>query len=106
MRTTLLCGAAAIALVLGGCSPTGGAAAKPKEDATQFLARAEKESSDFSDYASRTAWVNANFITDDTDWLNSKAGSEGTQLSVRLANETKAYANAQLTEDQKRKMNI
>ena len=45
MRTTLLCGAAAIALALGGCSPTGGGgvAAKPKEDAAAFLSRAEKE---------------------------------------------------------------
>jgi len=79
-------------------------AAKP--DAATFLANAEKELSDFSDYANRVAWVNANFITDDTDWLNAKAGSEGTLLSVRLANEAKAYEGADLTPEQQRKMNI
>ena len=50
--------------------------------------------------------MNANFITDDTDWLNARAGSEGTLLSVRLANETKAFEKAKLTPDQKRKMDF
>jgi peptidyl-dipeptidase A len=92
--------------LLSGCNQTGGTAAKPKEDATVFLARAEKELSDYSDYAGRVAWVNANFITEDTDWLNARAGSEGTLLTVRLANETKQYEGAQLTPDQQRKMTI
>lgn len=106
MRQFLLCGAAIGALILSGCNPSGGAAAKPKEDAATFLARAEKELSDFSDYAARVAWVNANFITEDTDWLNARAGSEGTLLTVRLANETKQYEGAELTPDQQRKMTI
>jgi hypothetical protein len=50
--------------------------------------------------------VNANFITDDTDWLNAWAGSAGTLISVRLANETKKYRRRDLTPDQKRKMDI
>ena len=107
MKSLLLCGAAAAALLLSACSGGGGAtAAKPKEDAATFLTRAEKELSDFSDYASRVAWVNATFITDDTDWLNARAGSEGTLLTVRLANETKAFEKAKLTPDQKRKMDF
>src|SRR5262249_44613778 len=73
----------------------------------KFLARAEKELSDYSDYASRVAWVNNTYITDDTDWLNARAGSEGTQLSVRLANETKPFVNDKtLTPDQKGKMDF
>ncbi len=103
MRRFLLGGAAALAMMVASCSGSQEAA---KPDAATFLANAEKELSDFSDYANRVAWVNANFITDDTDWLNAKAGSEGTLLSVRLANEAKAYEGADLTPEQQRKMNI
>ena len=108
MRQFLLCGAAVAALALSGCNQPSNAAAggKAPSNATEFLAGAEKELSDFSDYAARVAWVNANFITDDTDWLNARAGSEGTLLQVRLANDTKKYANANLTPDQQRKMQI
>ncbi len=104
MRKILLGGAAAFAIALAGCNGAATTAAKP--DAATFLANAEKEISDFSDYSARVQWVNSNFITDDTDWLASRAGSEGTLLGVRLANATKDYANAQLTAEQKRKMAI
>lgn len=105
MRRFLLGGAAAFALALGACNGGSGSTAE-KPDAATFLANAEKELSEFSDYSARVQWVNSNFITDDTDWLASRAGSEGTLLGVRLANATKDYANAQLTPDQKRKMAI
>jgi peptidyl-dipeptidase A len=107
MRRFLLGGVAAAGLLLAGCNGGGAATSTaPKTDAATFLTSAEKELSDFSDYAARVAWVNANFITDDTDWLNARAGSEGTLLSVRLANATKQYEGATLTPDQQRKMQI
>ncbi len=113
MRQFLLCGAAIGALILSSCAgvpqPATEAApqaAAPKETPAAFLARAEKELQAYSDYAARIAWVNANFITDDTDWLNAWAGSEGTLISVRLANETKTFEGAQLTQAEQRKMNI
>ena len=104
MRQILLCGAAAAALLLSGCDQAAPGAAKTKEDPTTFLARAEKELMDYSEYSSRVAWVNNTYITDDTDWLNARAGSEGTLLTVRLANGTKAYEKAKLDQDQTRKM--
>ena len=107
MRNILLGSVAAVSLLLAGCNGGGGTTSEAaKTDATTFLANAEKELSDFSDYAARVAWVNANFITEDTDWLAARAGSEGTLLSVRLANATKQYEGASLTPDQQRKMQI
>jgi peptidyl-dipeptidase A len=108
MRQFLLCGAAIAALALSGCNQPSNAAggARAPSNATEFLAAAEKELSDFSDYAARVQWVNSNFITEDTDWLAARAGAEGTLLQVRLANDTKKYANADLTPDQQRKMQI
>ncbi|RYY98874.1 MAG: peptidase M2 family protein, partial [Alphaproteobacteria bacterium] len=121
MRNILLCGAAIGALLLSSCtsSPAPVAEAAPpvaqtaqtpapaaKPDPAAFLAAAEKELQEYSDYAYRIAWVNANFITDDTDWLNAWAGSAGTLISVRLANETKKFEGVTMTPEQKRKMDI
>jgi peptidyl-dipeptidase A len=103
MRKFLLGGAAALALALTGC---GQSAEAPKVDVETFLSNAEAELQEYSDYANRIAWVNANFITDDTDWLSTWSGSAGTLLSVRLANEAKSYDGADLTPEQKRKLNI
>jgi peptidyl-dipeptidase A len=106
MRRLLLGGVAAVSMLVAGCGTGGSAASAPKEDVATFLANAEKELSEFSDYSARIAWVNANFITEDTDWLSARAGSEGTLLSVRLANAAKAYEGQTLTQDQQRKLNI
>jgi peptidyl-dipeptidase A len=93
MKLHLLAGAALAALCLTACKPAGpnGQAAATPQEAAQFIADAEREIDDFAQYSSRIAWVNANFITYDTDWLNSRASSEGTQLSVRLANGAKRF---------------
>ena len=52
MRQLLLCGAAIGTLLLSACNGAGGEA-KAKPDAATFLTSAEKELSDFSDYAAR-----------------------------------------------------
>jgi peptidyl-dipeptidase A len=106
MKQILLCGAAAAALLISGCDQAAPGAAKSKEDAPTFLTRAEKELMDYSEYAGRVGWVNSTYITDDTDWLSARAGSEGTLLAVRLANETKPFQKANLTPDQKRKIDF
>jgi peptidyl-dipeptidase A len=106
MRQFLLCGAALAVLALSGCNqPSTAANSRTPSDPAQFLGGAEKELMEFSEYAGRVGWVNQTYINDDTDWLNARAGSEGTQLLVRLANDTKAFEGKELTPDQQRKMN-
>ncbi len=60
-------------------------------DAKTFVARTETESKEFWDYARRTAWVRANFITDDTNWLAERMRAKATTLAVKYANEAKAF---------------
>ncbi len=108
MRKFLLTGAAACVLALGGCSGSGdsGTAAKKPTlaDADKFLADAETQLGDMFEYAAHTAWVNENFITYDTDWLNSRASSEVTQLGVKLAVESEKFKGLDLPQDEQRKI--
>ncbi len=67
------------------------AAAPTAVDADAFVARAAREAAEYSLDASRTAWVNATYITDDTDALVAKAGAIGTEMSVRFALEAAKY---------------
>jgi peptidyl-dipeptidase A len=59
--------------------------AQSATDADAFVARAEKELAAHSILASRAEWINATYITDDTDALAAEFGARGTEMSVRLA---------------------
>lgn len=75
-------------------------------DAEKFVNDAEKRLSDLSDYASQIAWVNANFVTEDTVALNAKAGEQFTLLGVELANEAKKFNDLELPYDTARKLEM
>jgi peptidyl-dipeptidase A len=112
----------AIAMLLGGCAnavasetaaPSTSVPATAQEsaptaaDADAFIARAEKERSEFSVLQARADWVNQTYITDDTDALAAHFGALGTEMSVRLATEAARYQNvAGLSSDTKRKLDL
>jgi peptidyl-dipeptidase A len=60
------------------------AAVTPAE-ADAFVVQAEKELSDLSILTNRAQWINATYITDDTDAIAAEFGARSTELSVRLA---------------------
>ncbi len=72
--------------------------------AQDFVARVEKDSAEFNEYANRIFWVQENFITHDTNWLATKAGAEATELGVRWANEAKRFDGLDLGADLARKI--
>lgn len=76
------------------------------EDAAAFLAATETEIGDFGEFASHTAWVYANFITEDTEYLVSRMSAEATELSVRQAGDTARFAGTELPLDMRRKMTM
>ncbi|RKR02823.1 M2 family metallopeptidase [Maricaulis maris] len=111
----------ALLLAMAGCSaPTEGPAANTADqaantsvdapitlaDAEQFLADAESELREFSEFGARTAWVQNNFITYDTNWLLERMSTQGTEIAVRLATETAQYNDLELTTEMARKMNV
>ena len=69
------------------------AAALTPADADAFVARAEKELGDFSVVANQAAWINATYITDDTDAIAARIGGQQTELGVKYALNAAKYAS-------------
>lgn len=79
-------------------------AAPTIQEAKEFLEQSATDIETLNEYAARVYWVNANFITADTDWLASKIGEEGALLATRLANQAKRFNDLALPADMRRKM--
>jgi peptidyl-dipeptidase A len=76
-------------------------------DVAAFVKAAEKEGFDYSVEASQVQWVNATYITEDTDALAAQSGAKGTEMSVRLALQAAKYQNvAGLSPELARKLTI
>lgn len=76
-------------------------------DADAFIAAAEKDLFDYTVEGSQVNWVNATYITDDTDAMAARINAVGTEKSVKYALEAAKYANvAGLSADTKRKLDI
>ncbi len=90
MKSLLVAASAAVMMIAAG--PAATQAAKPTAaDAKAFVQHAEAEAAAMSQYANRAAWVRANFITPDTEWLEAKVSGEQKELFVRLAKEAARY---------------
>lgn len=77
------------------------------EGARAFVGAVEKDLGDLSVIGQRAAWVNATYITDDSDALAAYFGTIGTEKGVKYASEAAKYAQVQgLDFDTARKLNI
>ena len=77
------------------------------EGAAAWVDMVEKDLFDYSVDASRVFWVNATYITPDTDAMAAQAGAEGTEKSVKYALEAAKYAQIEgLDPDVARKLDI
>ena len=85
--------------------PVAPTAAPTADDARAFVERVEAEMAEYAVDAARAYWINANFITDDTDALAAKAGAQGTTMSVNAAIEAAKYQDvAGLDPETRRKL--
>ena len=77
------------------------------QGAADFIAAAEADLYDYSIDASQVAWVNATYITPDTDALAARSGAIGTEKSVRYALEAARYAEVEgLDPEESRKLTM
>ncbi len=77
------------------------------DEARAFIRDAEQTMFDFSEDYARIAWINATFITEDTDAMVAKYGAEATEMSVQYALEAAKYRDVPgLSEEEQRKLDI
>jgi peptidyl-dipeptidase A len=88
-------------LILSGCGQSSSV-----DEARKFLDDAEKRLFDLSLEAGRAAWVQATYITDDTEALAALANQRAIDYSVSLAKQAKRFDNTNLPPDMRRKMNL
>jgi peptidyl-dipeptidase A len=99
--------ALAVAPAYAQTAPAVPAKALTPQDADAFVASAEAQLAPLSVDVNRISWVNATFITDDTDALAAQAGARQTILQVQLATEAAKYATIPgLSFDTKRKIDL
>ena len=98
----------AMALSFAIASPAFSQSAAPTAaDADKFVAAAEKEYADYSLFGQQVSWINATYITDDTDAVGARVGAQGTELGVKYAKEAARFANVPgLSYDTKRKLDF
>ena len=96
-----------LALSLAVATPAFAQAAPTAADADAFIAAVEKDLFDYTVEASQVNWVNATYITDDTDAMAARINAIGTEKSVKYALEAARFMNvAGLSADTKRKLDI
>ncbi|HEX5758618.1 MAG TPA: M2 family metallopeptidase [Thermoanaerobaculia bacterium] len=76
------------------------------EEARRFVEEAEKRLLDLSIEAGRASWVQANFITQDTEFLAAKANDRLIEAGVELAMASTRYADLDLPPDLRRKLEL
>lgn len=79
-------------------------AAPTVEEAQTFLDDAESRLFDLGVKASRAAWVQQNFITDDTEQISADANQQANALSVELAKKAESWDKVTLPPVMARKM--
>jgi peptidyl-dipeptidase A len=76
------------------------------DDAKLFLDDVEKTFLEEGEFAARTAWIQSNFITEDSVWLGAKSNEKMSALAVKYALEASKFDNVKLDDDMRRKMNF
>lgn len=85
-------------------APASAAAPATVEEAKKFLDDAEAQLFDLGNKAQRAAWVQLNFITDDTNQIAADAGEVVNTLTVDLARKAHRFDGLQLPPEMARKM--
>lgn len=88
-------------------APAANTAKPTAADADAFIAAAEKDLFDYTVEGSQVNWVNATYITEDTDAMAARINAVGTEKAVKYALEAAKYKDvAGLSPDTKRKLDI
>jgi peptidyl-dipeptidase A len=73
-------------------------------EALDFVAKAEADLAQESDYLNHTGWVQATYISSDTNWLLAKANAEVIDRTVRYAKEAARFDHVKVDDVTARKL--
>jgi len=115
LKTKLLAAGAAMAVAaaFGGIAPVAqaqtpatAAPAPTAAEAKAFIDKAEADLAALSQYVNKASWVRATYITEDSMWLEAKAGAEATELATRLAIQAARFDQVAVDPVTRRKLDI
>ncbi len=98
----------ALAMVLAGCEANTDIEMKKAtaENAKSFVDAVEADYAEKGEFAARAYWIQANFMTVDTNAVVAKVGADMTALAVKYANEAKKFNDLDLDDDLRRKLEM
>jgi peptidyl-dipeptidase A len=85
-----------LAASVGLVTPASQATVPTAEEAQKFVAKAEADLAGDSDLQSRTGWIQATYITEDSNWMLAKIGAEVNDHATRYAKEAARFDHATL----------
>ncbi|MEP7274397.1 MAG: M2 family metallopeptidase [Acidobacteriota bacterium] len=93
-------------IILAGCSARSGGSQPTAADADKFVVEAEKRLLKLAITDSRASWVQANFITDDTEAIAADAKNASIAAGTELAEAARQFDGLQLSTDTARKLKL
>jgi peptidyl-dipeptidase A len=107
MKPILATSLAALALATTGLTAQAATKSAPTPaEAKAFITKAEADLAKANTYAAKAAWVRATYITEDTQWLEAKAGAEQNELATRLAKQAARYNSVKVDAVTRRKLDL
>jgi peptidyl-dipeptidase A len=98
---------ASLALASFGLSAQAATRAAPTPaEAKAFITKAEADLAKANTYAAKASWVRATYITEDTQWLEAKAGAEQNEMATRLAKQAARYNSVKVDAVTRRKLDL
>ncbi len=107
MKPILATSLAALALATTGLTAQAATKSAPTPaEAKAFITKAEADLAKANTYAAKAAWVRATYITEDTQWLEAKAGAEQNDMATRLAKQAARYNSVKVDAVTRRKLDL
>ncbi|WP_304186337.1 M2 family metallopeptidase, partial [Phenylobacterium aquaticum] len=91
MRLHLLAAASAALLAATSAAAQTPASPPTPAEAKAFVDKAEADLAAFNEYAAKSSWVRATYITEDTQWLEARAGAQQNELATGFAKQAARY---------------
>jgi peptidyl-dipeptidase A len=107
MKPLLISSLASLALASFGLTAQAATKAAPTPaEAKAFITKAEADLAKANTYAAKASWVRATYITEDTQWLEAKAGAEQNEMATRLAKQAARYNAVKVDAVTRRKLDL